>query len=116
MQGSRSDVEFDSQGTTLRGWRYRPDGAGPHPAIVMAHGLTAVKEMFLDEYAKRFCQQSFAVLVYDHPSFGASDGTPRQNADPHRQLQGYRDAIAWIRADPTIDPRRVGVWGSSFSG
>ncbi len=116
MQGSRADVEFDSHGTTLRGWRYQPDGAGPHPAIVMAHGLTAVKEMFLDEYATRFCRAGFAVLVYDQPSFGASDGTPRQNADPHRQLQGYRDAISWIRADAAIDPRRVGVWGSSFSG
>jgi dienelactone hydrolase len=116
MRQSRADVEFDSQGTILRGWRYRPDGAGRHPAIVMAHGMTAVKEMFLDEYATRFCRAGFAVLVYDHPSFGASDGTPRQNPDPHRQIQGYRDAIGWMRSDPTVDSLRIGVWGSSFSG
>jgi fermentation-respiration switch protein FrsA (DUF1100 family) len=42
----REDVEFDAEGVTLRGWLYTPDGAsGPHPAIVMAHGFSAVKEM-----------------------------------------------------------------------
>ena len=116
MHRSRADVEFDSQGTTIRGWCYQPGGAGPHPAIVMAHGLTAVKEMFLDEYATWFCRAGFAVLVYDQPCFGASDGTPRQNPDPHRQHQGYRDAIAWMRANPIFDSQRIGAWGSSLSG
>jgi len=112
----RTDVEFESQGATLRGWRYEPAGAGPHPAIVMAPGLTAVKEMFLDDYATRFCAAGFMTLVYDHPGFGASDGSPRQCTDPYLQIQGYRDAIAWIRSSGTVDPRRIGVWGSSFSG
>ncbi len=116
MHRARADVEFNSQGTSLRGWRYQPDGAGPHPAIVMAHGLSAVKEMFLDEYAAWFCRAGFTVLVYDQPCFGASDGTSPQCPYPHRQIQGYRDAIAWMRNDPTVDTRRVGAWGSSLSG
>jgi hypothetical protein len=112
----RTDVEFESQGATLRGWRYEPDGPGPHPAVVMAPGLTAVKEMFLDDYAARFCAAGFMTLAYDHPGFGASGGTPRQCADPYLQIQGYRDAIAWLRTSPAIDPHRVGAWGSSFAG
>lgn len=112
----RTDVEFDSQGTTLRGWRYEPDGGGAHPAIVMAPGLTAVKEMFLDEYAARFCAAGFATLVYDHAGFGASDGVTRQSPNPYLQIRGYRDAVAWMRTAPSVDPGRVGVWGSSFSG
>src|SRR5262249_22106317 len=44
----RTDVEFDAKGVTLRGWHYVPDGArGPVPTIVMAHGFSAVKEMYL---------------------------------------------------------------------
>jgi dienelactone hydrolase len=49
----RTDVEFDADGTMLRGWLYVPDGAsGPVPTIVMAHGFSAVKEMYLDRFAE----------------------------------------------------------------
>ena len=50
----RKDVEFKSEdGVTLRGWLYLPDGArGRVPAIVMAHGFSAVKENYLDKYAE----------------------------------------------------------------
>jgi dienelactone hydrolase len=45
----RQDIEFDAEGVTLRGWLYRPDAAaGPVPTVVMAHGFSAVKEMYLD--------------------------------------------------------------------
>jgi hypothetical protein len=45
----RRDIAFNAEGTTLRGWLYLPDGArGPVPCVVMAHGFSAVKEMYLD--------------------------------------------------------------------
>src|SRR3954470_8639212 len=51
----RHDIEFDAEGTTLRGWLYVPDGASaPAPAVVMSHGFSAVKEMYLDAYAEAF--------------------------------------------------------------
>ncbi|HEY5108911.1 MAG TPA: alpha/beta fold hydrolase [Acidimicrobiales bacterium] len=112
----RVDVEFTSQDTTLRGWLYRAVGPGPHPGVVMAHGLSAVKEMFLDRYAEAFADAGFTTLAYDHPGFGASDGEPRQCPAPSLQLQGYRDAVAWLAADPGVDADRIGLWGSSFSG
>src|SRR6266511_513212 len=51
----RQDIEFDAEGVTLRGWLYLPDGAtGPVPTVVMVHGFSAVKEMYLDSYAEVF--------------------------------------------------------------
>jgi len=50
----REDIEFQSHGATLRGWLYRSADAAPGPGVVMAHGLSAVKEMFLDRYAEMF--------------------------------------------------------------
>jgi len=111
----RSDIEFSSSGGTLRGWLYEADRQ-PAPAIVMAHGLSAVKEMFLDDYAAAFAEAGFTTLVYDHYGFGASDGEPRQSPSPRLQQQGYRDAISWLAAVPGVDPGRIGIWGSSFSG
>ena len=48
----RTHVEFDSDGTTLRGWLYYPRGRrAAAPAMVMAHGYNCIKELYLDRYA-----------------------------------------------------------------
>jgi uncharacterized protein len=66
--GMRTDIEFRTRdGLTLRGWHYLPDGgSGPVPTIVMAHGFSCVKEMFLDRYADVFVAAGLGVLVYDN--------------------------------------------------
>lgn len=117
MTPTRTDVTVVSDHVPLAAWYYRPAGrAGPAPVVVMAHGLSGVKEQGLDRYAEVFAAAGFAVVVFDHPCFGASGGTPRQEVHPERQLRAYRDAITWARGQDGIDPERVGVWGSSFSG
>ncbi len=117
---ARYDIEFLSEGTILRGWFYEPDhrgtGTATHPAIVMAHGFSAVKEQYLDRYADVFAASGFAVLVYDHRGFGASDGQPRQEVDPVLQRRGYRDAISYPLTRPDVDAARIGIWGTSYSG
>ena len=83
----RTDVEFDAEGVTLRGWFYRPDGSSDAvPTVVMAHGFSAVKEMYLDAYAERFTNAGLAALVFDNRNFGASEGEPRQEIDPWAQV------------------------------
>lgn len=116
MHPERHDIGFTSHGVTLRGWLYPATGDTPGPGIVMAHGLTAVREMFLDRYAEVFAAAGFTTLVYDHFGFGSSDGEPRQCPAPSVQLEGYRDAIAWLGTQASVEPGRMGIWGSSFSG
>ena len=82
----------------------------------MAHGFTAVKEMFLDDYAAAFAAAGLATLAYDHYGFGASRGEPRQYPAASIQLDGYRDAIGWLRGQPGVAPERIGIWGTSNSG
>jgi fermentation-respiration switch protein FrsA (DUF1100 family) len=114
----RQDIEFRAEdGTMLRGWLYRPDGAGgPVPAVVMAHGYSALKENYLDRYAEVFAAAGLAALVFDNRNFGASDGEPRQEIDPWQQVRDYRDAITHCAGLDGIDAARIGVWGSSYSG
>ncbi len=114
---SRSDIEFDAEGTTLRGWFYPADGAnGPAPTVVMAHGFSAVKEMYLDAFAEVFAAAGLNALVYDNRNTGASDGEPRQELDPWAQVRDYRHAITYASTRDDVDPTRIGVWGSSYSG
>jgi fermentation-respiration switch protein FrsA (DUF1100 family) len=114
----RRDVEFASEGITCRAWLYTPDGSPhePRPAVVMAHGFSAVKEMRLDRFAAAFAEAGIASLVFDYRGLGASDGEPRQDIDPRAQIADYRNAISFARSLGEIDGDRIGVWGSSYSG
>jgi len=114
---TRRDIEFDAEGVILRGWFYTANSdAATAPVIVMAHGLSAVKEMYLDDYAEHFSGAGLHVLVFDHRNFGASDGEPRQEIDPVAQTRDYRHAITYAKTLPEVDGEKIGIWGSSFSG
>ncbi|MEW2500639.1 alpha/beta hydrolase [Amycolatopsis sp. CA-161197] len=114
---TRNDVEFAGEdGVTLRGWLFVPDQPGPRPAITMAHGYAGVKEHGLEPFAEAFADAGFVVLVHDHRTFGASDGTPRQDVDPWRQIADWRRAITFLEARPEVDAERIGLWGTSYAG
>lgn len=113
----RRDVEFDAEGVTLRGWHYLPPKSKKQvPTIVMAHGFSAVKEMYLDKFAEAFVGAGFGALVFDNRNFGASDGELRQEIDPWEQVRDYRHAITYATTLKEVDADRIGIWGSSYSG
>lgn len=113
----RTDVEFQSDGETVRGHLYMPeDGAGPYPVVVMAGGWCYVRELVQPVYAEHFAASGVAALVFDYRRLGASDGTPRQHIDPADQIEDYRNAITWVSELDEIDADRLSVWGISYSG
>jgi fermentation-respiration switch protein FrsA (DUF1100 family) len=109
-------VAFSSEGTTVRGDLYLPDGVGPFPVIVMAGGWCYVKELRQPEYAKEFVGRGFAALIFDYRRLGASDGEPRQHLDPWEQIEDYKNAITYLEGRTDIDASRIGAWGISYSG
>jgi fermentation-respiration switch protein FrsA (DUF1100 family) len=114
---SRREIEFDAEGVTLRGWFFTAEGVSSSaPAVVMAHGFSAVKEMYLDRFAEVFAAAGLHALVFDNRNFGASDGEPRQEIDPWAQVRDYRHAITYASTLPEVDASRIGIWGSSYSG
>jgi uncharacterized protein len=113
----RCDVEFAVEGgVTLRGWLFEPEGHGPHPGVTMAHGYAGVREHGLERFARVFAEAGFVVLVHDHRGFGHSDGEPRYDVDPWRQIVDWRWAISYLESRETVDPDRIGLWGTSFAG
>ncbi len=95
----RQDVSFVSKGLKCRGWLYMPDDVRADdkvPAIVMAHGFSAVKEQILPEFAQRFVDEGFAVLVFDYRYFGDSEGEPRCQLFPLEMVEDYRNQEPWL--------------------
>jgi dienelactone hydrolase len=110
----RADVTFDSAGDSCAAWLYRPAQASA--CVVLAHGWTGVREQRLDAYAERFAEAGLAALVFDYRHFGSSEGQPRGLLDIGSQHADWRAAVDFARALDGIDPARIALWGSSFSG
>ena len=113
----RTDIRIPvGHGDEIDAWIFLPDGPGPHPVVVMAHGIGGVKAAGLAPFAERFAAGGFAALVFDYRHWGRSSGQPRQLLSIRRQLEDYRTVLAWARAQEVFDTTRVFVWGTSFSG
>jgi fermentation-respiration switch protein FrsA (DUF1100 family) len=115
----RRDVHFHSEGLSCAGWYYVPNDLAEgerRPAIVMAHGWSGVKEMGLANFAEAFAAAGFVALAFDYRYLGASEGEPRGQIIPDEQRSDYKNAITWVSTQPEVDPQRVGLWGTSFSG
>lgn len=117
----RSDVDIDSHGTRLGAWHFAastdalttPKG---RPCVVMAHGFGATRDAGLEPFAERFQQAGADVIVFDYRGFGSSDGAARQDINHRKHREDYHAAVAHARALDAIDPERIVLWGSSYSG
>jgi uncharacterized protein len=105
-----------SSGDAIEAWVYLPEGSGPHPAVVMAHGIGGIKAGGLAPFAERFREEGFAAIAFDYRNFGGSAGQPREVLSVPRQRADYSTVIGWAVEQPYIDPRQIIVWGTSFAG
>jgi hypothetical protein len=72
--------------------------------------------MGLAELAEKYAGAGYAVLLFDYRFFGSSEGKPRGQLFPLEMVEDYRNAISWACEQSGLDPERIGLWGTSFSG
>ena len=118
MELQQTDVRFRVNGDAIAAWWFQPETpvSDTAPCIVMAHGLGGTRDAGLAPYARVFAEAGFPVLLFDYRHFGDSEGEPRQLVSVSRQLADWQAAIDFVRQQAGIDPDRVALWGSSFSG
>jgi fermentation-respiration switch protein FrsA (DUF1100 family) len=113
----REDLTFPSGDLRCAAWLYRPENAdGDVPCVVMGHGFSGTRHERIPAFAERFAAAGCAALCFDYRYFGDSEGEPRQLIDIGAQHADWRAAIAFARTLDGIDPNRIALWGSSFSG
>lgn len=111
-------VTFESGGLRCAADLYLPDAdrfPGPRPGLVIGHGFGVVKEA-LPPHAAYLVEAGYVVLAIDYATFGASEGEPRRQLFPLRQVENFRDAISWFELRDEVDADRIGIWGVSFGG
>src|SRR2546430_17725227 len=114
----RRDVTFLSQGLTCRVCLYTPDHLQTgerRPALVMAHGFAAVKEVDLPTFAEHFAAAGLVWFVFDYRPFGSSEGYPLNQLFPQDQTDAYRNAINWLSFQLKVERYPIIAWRTSFS-
>jgi uncharacterized protein len=117
-----STVEFPSAGTPIAAEHLSgagdafADARGRRPCVVLAHGFGGTVDSGLMPYAERFAAAGLDALAFDYRHFGASGGEPRQVLSVRGQLEDYAAAVAFARRQEGVDPERIVLWGTSFSG
>jgi uncharacterized protein len=117
-----SAVAFDSHGLRCAGVHLRGEGDeltdehGRRPCVVLAHGFAGTVDSGLMPYAEGFAAAGLDALAFDYRSFGLSEGEPRQVLSIAAQLEDYAAAVGFARTLEGVDPERIVLWGSSFSG
>ena len=84
--------------------------------MISAPAFGAVKEMLLPTFASSLAASGIACLIFDYIGFGSSSGTLRQEVSPTAQVTTFRDALTALSSDPRINPKELGVWGTSLAG
>src|SRR5689334_13971295 len=91
-------------------------GPSGRPCVVMANGFGGTRDCGLLAYAEGFAAAGLDVVAFDYRGFADSTGTPRQLVSHRRQRQDYHAAIAAARQMSGVDPERIVLWGTSYSG
>jgi uncharacterized protein len=112
----RVDVTFKSDGVDCEAWLYLPSGEGPHPCVVVSHGIGAIRQVRMSAYALKFTSAGYAMFSFDYRHWGASAGLPRYLCSVSRQLDDICAAIDCAASRPEIDPHRIALFGTSLGG
>jgi len=103
---------FADGDVTLEGTLYVPAGPGPHPAVILAHGSEDNDRDSFGPVPFAFLSRGVAVLVYDKRGTGRSGGSWRTvGLEP--LARDLAAGIAWLRKQPGVDAKRVGIYGTS---
>ena len=114
------EVRFTSGTAVLSGTLTLPAGPGRHPAVAFVHGSGSTERAYLPDLQALLVQNGVAVLAYDKRGIGQSSGSyPGESPTAGAIDVLARDAAAasrFLRAQPEIDPARVGLAGHSQAG
>jgi uncharacterized protein len=114
----RKPVSFFSQGVKLVGDLYLPDDLArgeKRAAIVLCHGYTGVRNIYLPDNARVLNEAGYAVLNFDYKGWGDSEG-PKTRLAPYGRVADVQAALTFLAAQPEVEASRLGLYGTSYGG
>jgi len=102
-------------GLTVKAELARPDGAGPHAAIVILHTCGGIMRHTSDDWPAFLTKLGYATMTVD--TFGSRRLGPCPNGlKPTTMLDDAFGALDFLAGQPFIDAKRIAVIGFSIGG
>ncbi len=114
MRILQESIAFASLGQNIASVLFLPDTHTPVPALVMCHGAMDFKENYYD-FCRFLAAQGIAALAMDMHGFGESGGQ-RFHVVIEEWVADIRAALASLKEHPSVDSRKIGVFGFSSGG
>ena len=114
----KQSISFYSEGHKLDGDLYLPDGLAEtdiRAGVVLCHGYTGVKDLYLPDNARVLCDAGYAVLTFDYKGWGKSEGA-RDRLAPYSRVADVQAAITFLGAQSQVDAGSIGIYGTSYGG
>jgi len=106
-------IDFRVRDTRCAAWLTLPPGSGPHPAVVLVHGLGATHDMRLPQYEQHFAAAGIATLAFDYQLHrGLRRSTTPNTSRPANSVDDVAAALEHLKSRPEIDGGRIGLWGN----
>jgi dienelactone hydrolase len=104
----------------------KPEGEGPFPAVVMLHdcsGLGPRSSGAPKRWGRLLVSEGYVVVIPDSfttrghaPGVCTNPAPNRQDVRPMVRTRDAYEALAYARALPYVDPKRIGLMGGSHGG
>ncbi len=114
----KQPVTFYSEGFQLVGDVYYPEDLQPgetRAGIVLCHGYTGVKDLYLPDNARVLNQAGYVVLAFDYKGWGDSEGSKSRLA-PYSRVYDVLAAVTFLGSLPQVDEEAIGIYGTSYGG
>jgi dipeptidyl aminopeptidase/acylaminoacyl peptidase len=114
----KQSISFYSEGVKLDGDLFLPDDdavSEPRAGIVLCHGYTGVKDLYLPDNARVLNEAGYAVLTFDYKGWGKSEGE-RSRLAPWSRIADVQAALTFLGAQEGVDVDRLGIYGTSYGG
>ena len=107
----------NSKSQRLVGVLHIPKGKGPFPVVILCHGLSVGKRSSTNRKFVRepIIKKKFVVLNFDMYGHGESVGK-LEDVSPLDPIKDIKAAIKFIKEQKFVDKKRIGLFGSSYSG
>jgi alpha-beta hydrolase superfamily lysophospholipase len=104
-------VEFYSANTKLAADLYLPDNPDCR-GVVLCCGYTGIKDLYLNDMARRLSAAGFTALTFDYKGWGKSEGEPRLRLNPYGRVEDTLAALTFLSKEAD----RLGLYGISYGG
>jgi dienelactone hydrolase len=114
LDGNKWTYKDDT--VTMDGVFFKPDGAGPFPAILISHGRGGNADGFGAAKARELVKWGFVCIAPNYTHAGRAQGAPKDFGACEENIRRATKCLDILDSLPYVDAKRKAAYGHSMGG